>query len=308
MNYARTSGCALRALALCAVPFTVHAAHGAGVSMLVSRTDGDVILRYNYPTPSPFDVFGTAPQLDGPAGMALGPNGNVYVASMNNGRVVAFDQLSGVLLGTFAVFSGTPTDVEFGADGNLYVADAANDVVRAFSGLTGMFLGIFASSMLLDDPMAMEFGPDGNLYVLSTGTGRVLAFDRRNGRLLSTFASGVGMTGGDMTFGPDGNLYVSDIANNRILRFNGVNGQFLDVFAQGSFLGHPDGIKFGPDGLLYVVSTDTSAVLRFRPNGSFNDVYTPGIGPDGPGMLLFVPEPGSLLMLGACGALILRRR
>ena len=91
---------------------------------------------------------GGAPgQFRGPAGVAIGPDGTLYVADMGNGRIQEFD-LQGRLLGGFGAFAAgaaslqAPSAVAVAPDGTLYVVDAAQDAVLHFSRM-GDFLGRF---------------------------------------------------------------------------------------------------------------------------------------------------------------------
>ena len=90
-----------------------------------------------------------------PRGMALGPDGHVYVASYE-GHVKRFDGDTGALIGVF-LYSGInaaqgPT---FGPDGNLYLSHILNGV-RRYDGSTGAFIDIFATGV---DPADIAFGP-----------------------------------------------------------------------------------------------------------------------------------------------------
>ncbi|HKQ50713.1 MAG TPA: NHL repeat-containing protein [Phycisphaerae bacterium] len=99
--------------------------------------------------------------LDDPTGMAWGPNGNLFVASIQTDRVVEFDGLSGQFIRVFASGENLqrPRVVEFGPNGNLFVANETADNVVEFDGSSGAFVRVFAESGGLDYPIGMAFKP-----------------------------------------------------------------------------------------------------------------------------------------------------
>ena len=114
--------------------------------------------------------------------MAIGPDGNLYVASSKapDTFVLRYDGTTGAPLpstgnaGTAIFASGggltLPVGITFGPDGNLYVGDyGPSDFsfpsIRRYNGTTGAPMGVFASGGGLTNPAGIVFGPDGNLYV-----------------------------------------------------------------------------------------------------------------------------------------------
>src|SRR5207244_3071481 len=145
-------------------------------------------------------------------GLAVGPNGDLFVSARSTNDVLRYDGNTGAFLGTF---------VSPGSGG-------------------------------LNAPDSLAFGPDGNLYVTSTGfnggTGNypsVLRYDGTTGAFLGTFASGGGLSGPQgLQFGLDGNLYVSSFNTNQILRYSGTTGAAMGIFASGNTLGGPTYFAF----------------------------------------------------------------
>ena len=128
--------------------------------------------------------------LDGPTGLAIGPNGQLYVASSNNTTVYRVAQGGGPGGGFPIPFTngGTITGgiegITFGPDANgdgfsdLYVAAFFDDQIAVFNGFSGAFLYNFVDATSggnLTSPTGIAFGPDRNgdsvpeLYVASGG-------------------------------------------------------------------------------------------------------------------------------------------
>jgi DNA-binding beta-propeller fold protein YncE len=213
-----------------------------------SRLEGgvphrDEILRYDGETGEFIDIFvPPAKALDGPHGMAFGPDGNLYVGTRFSHSVLRYDAQSGALIDEF-VSPGSggledPSCLIFHSDGHLYVSSYILGAVLRYDGETGEFIDRFAP----DGPESyqqahlhhMVFGPDGYLYATSYPNNAVLRYDSESGEVIDVFVS---PGSGDLefpatlAFGPDGHLYVSAGGhNNEVLRYDGQSGVFIDAF------------------------------------------------------------------------------
>ena len=141
--------------------------------------------------------YSVGPLLSGPAGVTVGPDGNLYVSSQSNDAILQFD------LSTYKL--------------NTFISQASMTAAR---------LGTMNPNQLFA-PAGLRYGPDGDLYVslnggqTSTGNGAVIRFDVTNtGGVLSyvpTATSYAQVVGGlqqptGLTFGRPGDdtsLYVS---------------------------------------------------------------------------------------------------
>jgi outer membrane protein assembly factor BamB len=251
------------------------------------------------------------------AGMAIGPDGNLYVNSFSTNEVLRYDARTGAYLGPF-VTSGsggltTPaTDgLIFRPDGKLYVLSRDGNSVLRYNAMTGAFIDTFVAggSGGLSQARGMAFGADGNLYISSTDTNQVLKYSGTTGAFLGVFvAAGSGGLGGprSIAFGPDGNLYVASPGTTSVLRYSGTTGSFLNAFvASGAGGLQAPGDLLFDHGSLYVASQGTNNVLRYDAStGAFLDVVDPNNSPDldRPIGLLLAPD-GSLLV-GAYSSIV----
>jgi DNA-binding beta-propeller fold protein YncE len=179
--------------------------------------------------------------LNSPRDLAPGPDGSVYVVSINTNSVLRYDGTTGTSLGTFvAAGSGglsSPYGLAFGPDNNLYVGSQNTNAVYEYSGTTG--------SGGLDKPKGLVFGADGNLYVSSYNSDSVLRYQGplgpnpgsplpAAGQTGATFvAAGSGGLDGpfDLAFGADGLYVASTVTNPAVLHFDGATGGFVNTFA-----------------------------------------------------------------------------
>jgi RHS repeat-associated protein len=266
-------------------------------------------IEFGVPTPGSIRVT-----LDWPAGIAFGPDGNLYVAGHDSDNVVVYDGSTGQLIRAFvSANSGgldRPPEILFGPDGNadgvpeLFVSSYNTDTVMRYDGATGDPMpapgktgAVFASAgTTLDGPVGLAFR-DGKLYVASEINSQILRFDATTGDFFDIFVSAGsgGLSGAhDLVFGPDDNLYVSSQFNHSVLSYDGATGAFIKAFVPTSSGGvnRPVGLAFGPDGNLYVSSRNGDSVLRYSgTTGTFIDTFVPAgvAGLDGPESLLFGP-------------------
>jgi glucose/arabinose dehydrogenase len=263
-----------------------------------------------------------------PTGIAVGPNGDVYVADAANNVVDQFSA-SGAFLDTF-ISSGLfmPSGMAFGPDGNLYVANwgPGNDsyIVRFDSSGSPVDGSPFVpSSTGLYDPGAIAFGPDGNLYIADSSNDAVDTVILTSGLFSTLIPAGCPSTPFSnpqgVAFGPDGGLYVSDAgygcydpsAPGQYLDFGvykyDTSGNLLGTFVATNLLDTPIDLAFGPDGNVYVTDSDARVAEFDGTTGAYIDDFVANGGSAGPlespTFLAFsgasgVPEPATLGMMG----------
>jgi uncharacterized protein (TIGR03663 family) len=186
-----------------------------------------------------FGTPGVEPgQFNTPHGIAVAPDGSLYIADSANHRIQHLSADGDVLQvwgqqspvmggdapdGTFS----EPWDVGVGPDGSVYVADTWNHRIQKFTA-QGKFVAKwgFGISEDLNDPYGMygprgiDVGADGLIYVTDTGNKRIIVFDDQ-GKFVSQlgeagfgpeqFSEPVGIDVGD-----SGLAFVADTWNQRV--------------------------------------------------------------------------------------------
>jgi sugar lactone lactonase YvrE len=235
--------------------------------------------------------------LDAPFGMAVDPNGNLWVADTNNARFQIFapDGTFRETWGTagagegqfnFQTFdqagSGAPGgygDIVFDDQGNFYVADPGNFRIQKFAGDRSFLLawgikGTGHGQFL--DIVSVAIGPDGNIYVADENRNDVQRFDA-DGHFLNTIG-GPGNGPGQMldteaaAIDTDGTVWVTDYDAGHIQRFSS-DGHFLGSWGQRGYedgqLQQPVNVAFDPSGRVWVVDIAEGKVQVFAPDGHF---------------------------------------
>ena len=141
------------------------------------------------------DGTGTTAQFNLPTGVAVAPNGTVYVADSNNFRIRAINPTTRVVTtlagstqgsadgtGTTAQFN-LPYGVAVAPGGTVYVADTSNSRIRAINPTTGQVTTLAGSSAGFADGTGTnaQFGysvgvaaaPNGTVYVADTNNQRI---------------------------------------------------------------------------------------------------------------------------------------
>ena len=276
-----------------------------------------------------------------PSGIAVAPNGDVYVADMYNNTVNRFDG-SGAFLGIFANSELTsPTGMAWGPDGYLYVANSGDGgqsyIVRFDAAGNPVDASPFVpSSTGLYYPGAIAFGPDGNLYIADSSNGAVDKVIRTTGAFSTLVPPGCPSTPFSnpqgVAFGPDHNLYVSDAgygcadgsvpggwADFGVYTYD-TDGNLLGTFVAPNVLSTPIDLAFGPNGNLYVTDSQSRVVQFDGATGGWIGEFIANGGSSGPlnnptflafsGTSGSVPEPAAvgLMGLGLAGLALLRFR
>jgi DNA-binding beta-propeller fold protein YncE/uncharacterized membrane protein len=232
-----------------------------------------------------------------PRGIAVAPDGSVYVADTGNhriqhfsadgGLITAWGSFSGAAAGTSGAPEGTfnePWGIAVGPDGSVYVADTWNYRIQKFSA-DGTFIKMWGKGGSAEEeygfygPRAVAVDSEGRVFVTDTGNKRVVVYDS-NGEYLTQIGSG-GFESGQfdepvgITAGKDGRLYVADTWNRRVQVFEETAAMFLfqSEWSIAGWEGESTDTKpylaAAPDGNVWVTDPGNARVLVFDARGNF---------------------------------------
>lgn len=261
-------------------------------------------------------------------GIALGPDGNVYVSNVGDDRVQVYDPSGNVVRqfgsrgtgpGQFRFeFNPDPADASIpfsgisvdSGTGAIYVDEAQR--VQKFDAQGNYLLGWGKVGI---DPGQFEriaditVGPNGTVYVLEdrpTHLGRVQEFDA-NGNFLTTFGRGQIVDSGGIVLDGQGDVIVADDDANNLKVFSSA-GKLLRLIGQSGDA--PGQLAFPTDpavngNALYVCDQDHNRIVRFdlasgKPTGYWTTTSTAvGVATDAAGNVYVIDENGLLTKYSA---------
>ncbi|MBG7609800.1 MAG: TIGR03663 family protein [Anaerolineae bacterium] len=223
-----------------------------------------------------------------PWGIAVGPEGNVYVTDTWNHRVQKFSS-TGEFITEWGIFGQAetgaafwgPRDIVVGANGQVFIADTGNKRIAVFD-LDGNFISEFGEVGLLegqlDEPVGLAIDVEGQVYVADTWNHRVQVFADDN----SSAQYGVvnsweleawyGQSLDNkpyLTVDSLGRIFIGDPEGHHILEFN-AEGELMQYWGlygtdpQDLFgLNLPTGMTIDPEGDLWVADAGNHRILRF---------------------------------------------
>jgi len=215
------------------------------------------------------------------AGVAVAPNGNVYVADYNNNRVQYFTSTGGYLgkWGTYGTGAGlfkSTAGVAVASNGDVYVTDQYNNQVQRFNSSGTYITGWTVPT----SPRGVAIGPNGYIYVSFPDMHEICYYTSGGGFVGSwgTYGSGNGQFNKPwgVAVASNGDVYVADSENNRVQYFTPA-GSFLGKWGSygtgGGQFNKPRGIGVGPDGDVYVAEYGNHRCQRFSVNGGYKCMW-----------------------------------
>ena len=226
--------------------------------------------------------------LDYPTGLAIGPDGHLYVSSRGTSSVLRYDGASGAYLGVL-VSSGdgglvAPYGIAFGTgvhSGSVFIASGDGKVVE-YDAPTGGAIGTFTNGGPLPDPRSLLFNTDGTLLVTDFSGGTVRAY-AADGTYIGDFQNGgTLLKPRGIRFAPNGSIVVTrdwvlpnattanesepDIARNhvtssRAYEYDAANGNLLRSYVVGNDTG-----LYSPTGIAFMPGDDVDCNVNFKPD------------------------------------------
>ncbi len=236
-------------------------------------------------------------QFSSPRGLAVAPDGTLYVADSRNHRIQRFstggefiqawggfgDQTQGAVPG--GLFN-EPWGVAVGPDGSVYVTDTWNHRIQKFNSkgeFTAMW-GYFGQGENLNalwGPRGIAVDKQGNVFVADTGNKRIVVY-KSDGTPVTSFGEyGLGPSQFDEPVGVaidrNGYIYVTDTWNQRIQVFTSdISGTEYTLITTweiagwyGQSLENKPFISIGIDGSVFVTDPELYRVLQFTSTGEF---------------------------------------
>ncbi len=229
---------------------------------------------------------GSAPEgmFNEPWGVAVGPDGNVYVSDTWNHRVQKFTSegdfiatwgVSGLADSPFSFYG--PRGIAVDSQGRVYVADTGNNRIVVFNE-NGEFITQFGAPGInpgeFSEPVGVAVDPDGLVYVTDTWNMRIQVFAPDASGTVYESILQIPVNGWFsqsvenkpfIAVDANRNIFVSDPEACRVLEFL-PDGQITRVWGQCSSLsdgfGLPLGLALDPNGI-WVSDSGNNTILHF---------------------------------------------
>jgi tripartite motif-containing protein 71 len=227
--------------------------------------------------PNPFNM---------PVGIAIDPQGYIYVMDTKNSRIQKFDSDGNFILmwgspgsgeGQFSIKVQYEGRLAVDTQGNVYVLDVSNYRVQKFDG-NGTFLAQWGTKGKGDGQFSeaadIAIDKQNNVYIADYLNSVVQKFDQ-NGNFLLRWGK-TGLEDGEfaplysVAINPDGNILVADM-NSRIQKFDPDGNFLLKIPLEKVDDRSIDtaNIALDTQGNIYVADYESFRIVKLDPNGEF---------------------------------------
>jgi DNA-binding beta-propeller fold protein YncE len=225
--------------------------------------------------PGATSYLGTGPgQFDGPTGLVLDRQGNLFAVDQGNNRLQELSAGGRPLAqwgtrGSGSLQFNAPSDVDISPDGRIYVVDHANSRIPVLrNGKQIDEIEAYASGVAVDS-RGMIYAPDSfhhwmNIYAPNDSTRPAVSWP------ISEIHAGRRPYPAGLAVDEQGDVYMADRSDNRVIELS-PRGEPLFTFGMA---GHgpaqfddPTDVALGAGGTIYVADAKNDRVCRFSATG-----------------------------------------
>ena len=213
----------------------------------------------------------------GPWGVAVGPNGKIFISDYTRHEIHVFDDQRRYLT-SFGGVGGSngrlssPTGVAVDDQCFVHVSNSGNDRIEVFTS-DGQFIRQIGRRMLRQ-PYDVAIHK-AIIYVTDSGNNRIVVFNLK-GQIMQTIGDqgsspGSFLSPASLALSPYGTIYIADMNNHRVQVFN-TDGMFMTEFGVGR-LKHPLSIIITADSHVLVADYGSNRIFVFDLMGELLDCF-----------------------------------
>jgi len=229
--------------------------------------------------------------LNTPTGVAMDGAGDLFIADMNNSRVVKV-LADGSTATSIAPTAGStyvtaralinPGGLALDGAGNLYIADVYNwrvlKVLANGNGTTEILPTVNGTP--LNNPTGIAVDGAGNLFISDTWNSRVVEVPADGGPAIAVVVNGLSLSyPSGLVFDSVGNLFITDTSNNRVVEVPAGGGAatVLSPTVNSLTLNEPSGIAVDGAGDLFISDTMNNRVVEIHADGGLATAFDPTV-------------------------------
>ena len=193
-----------------------------------------------------------------PTGLAVAPNGNIFIVDTTTDRVHGYNGTSWdfVIEGP-GLHVQTPTGLAVTANGDILIVDTTTDRIYRYNGTS--WVSSFALPTAASAPTGLAVAPNGDILVSDTGTDRIY---RYNG---TSWDSGLAVPAAanapqGLAVAPNGDILIVDSGTDRIYRYNGTSWD--SGFTVPTAASNANGLAVTANGDILIVDNGTDRIYR----------------------------------------------
>ncbi|XTP36181.1 Ig-like domain-containing protein [Mycobacterium sp. TJFP1] len=195
-----------------------------------------------------------------PAGIALGPDGRVYVIDSGAATLTIFEPTNWT--STTVSVGSSPSAIAIDLNNRVWVTNSGDNTVSVLD-RNGGFIG---SARVGSTPTAVAIDRFGRAFVVNSGDGTISVLGPNEIHQPGYQTVAVGDAPNGIAVGPDDRVYVTNSASHSVTIIDPANDYAITTISDAG--ANPYGIAVGSDGTVYVTNPFVDAVTVLTPDTS----------------------------------------
>jgi len=213
--------------------------------------------------------YGIPTLASGPAGIAAGPDGNLWFLEFNGNNIGKIATGGAITEYTIPTSPSGPVAIAAGPDGNLWFTEGIGKIGKMTTGGTVTEYLVPTSGSL---PAGIAAGPDGNLWFTEYSASKIGKMTT-GGTITEYLIPTSGSDPLGIAAGPDGNLWFAENTGNNIGKIT--TGGAITEYTIPTSASGPEVIAAGPDGNLWFTEKHGNNIGKISTGGTVTEYAVP---------------------------------